>query len=144
MKQSIHKKLQCWLLYIIIELNIPAVHATEVIVNIQNTNRIHSINDLQSIFVMRKRYWDNGEKINVFVLPDNNDMHKAFVKEKLLMFPHQIRKIWDKMTYTGTGQAPIIVQSIAEMLNQIKQNPNAIGYINNRETYDSIRFLNIK
>ncbi len=144
MKKSKQKKLYYWLLYLILEFNSPLINAMEVIVNVENNNQISSFHDLQSIFIMRKRYWDSGEKISVFVLPDNNNMHKAFVKEKLQMFPHQIRKIWDRMTYTGTGQPPIIVRSISEMLEKIQQNPNAIGYIDKRDVNESIHYLNLE
>jgi hypothetical protein len=61
-------------------------------------------------------------------LPDNDELHKAFVKETLHMFPHQLRRTWNRMTYTGTGQPPITVYSVAEMLEKVKNTPNAIGY----------------
>ncbi|MCF7970266.1 MAG: hypothetical protein K9L22_03755 [Methylococcaceae bacterium] len=90
---------------------------------------------------MRSLYWSNGERIRVFVLPDDNLVHKEFVKEKLDMFPHQLRRTWNRMTYTGTGQPPVTVDSIADMLEKIKQTDNAIGYIDRRIEDESIHYF---
>ncbi|NOQ17387.1 MAG: hypothetical protein GQ581_10045 [Methyloprofundus sp.] len=103
--------------------------ATEVITHANAVVQLAQVNDLRAIFSMRLRNWSDGKKIRVFVLPDNNELHKAFVKEKLQMFPHQLRRTWNRMTYTGTGQPPVTVHSIAEMLEKVKNTQNAIGYV---------------
>ncbi|MCK5356093.1 MAG: hypothetical protein KAJ63_13325 [Methyloprofundus sp.] len=93
---------------------------------------------------MRTRYWTNGKKIRVFVLPDNNVVHKTFVKQKLHMFPHQLRRTWNRMTYTGTGQPPVTVDSVAEMLEKIKHTKYSIGYIDRRVEDEKIIFFNVQ
>ncbi len=107
----------------------PCSLAVEVITHTDASVSLTQVKDLRAIFSMRLRYWPDGSKIRVFVLPDNNALHKKFVKEKLHMFPHQLRRTWDRMTYTGTGQPPVTVNSNAEMLEKIQNTPNAIGYI---------------
>ncbi|MDC9729579.1 MAG: hypothetical protein PSN04_09690 [Methyloprofundus sp.] len=67
------------------------------------------------------------------MLPDDHPLHKRFVKEKLQLFPHQLRRTWNRKTYTGTGQAPITVDSMTEMQKLIKQTKNSIGYIDQGE-----------
>ncbi|BCG62705.1 MAG: hypothetical protein methR_P0355 [Methyloprofundus sp.] len=116
--------------------------AVDVIINNANNEQFSQApNNLRAIFSMRTRYWPNGEKIRVFVLPDSHTLHKAFVKEKLQMFPHQLRRTWDRMTYTGTGQPPVTVDSIAEMLEKIKQSKYSIGYIDRRVDDAEIRLF---
>lgn len=122
---------------------LPAVLAVEVIINADNSAELlEEQADLRSIFSMRARYWANGEKIRVFVLPDNHDIHQAFVKQKLKMFPHQLRRTWDRMAYTGTGQSPVTVESIPEMLEKIKQTKYSIGYIERRVDDNAIHLFN--
>ncbi|SHE20643.1 COGs COG0226 [methanotrophic endosymbiont of Bathymodiolus puteoserpentis (Logatchev)] len=123
-------------------LNAQAVDATEVIVSANAVGQLKNSHKLQAIFSLRTLYWPNGEKIKVFVLPDNNAVHKKFVKEKLGMFPHQLRRTWNRMTYTGTGQPPITVDSIEEMLDKIQHTNNAIGYIDRRVEGESIQYFN--
>jgi ABC-type phosphate transport system substrate-binding protein len=78
---------------------------------------------------MRTLYWPNGKRIKVIVLPGDHPLHKQFVKENLHIFPHQLRRAWNRKTYTGTGQAPITVGSMTEMQKLVNQTKNSIGYI---------------
>ncbi len=104
--------------------------------------QLKGFHELRAIFSLRTLYWPNGEKIRIFVLPDNNAVHKEFVKEKLGMFPHQLCRTWNRMTYTGTGQPPVTVDSIAEMLDKVQHMDNAIGYIDRRVEGESIYYFN--
>ncbi len=130
-----------FLLCIIVLLPAQSLFAVEVIINADSVLQLQAGNNLRSIFSMRTRYWPNGEKIRVFVLADDNEVHKAFVKQKLQMFPHQLRRTWNRMTYTGTGQPPVTVHSTAEMLEKIKATKNSIGYIDRRVEDENIYFF---
>lgn len=136
-RASINRLLLC----IVLLLNAQALEATEVIVSANVIGQLKDIHELRAIFSLRSLYWSNGERIRVFVLPDDNLVHKEFVKEKLDMFPHQLRRTWNRMTYTGTGQPPVTVDSIADMLEKIKQTDNAIGYIDRRIEDESIHYF---
>ena len=123
----------CLLCLTINSYGLTSALAVEVIINTGGSEELlqeHS--DLRSIFSMRTRYWANGEKIRVFVLPDDTALHKAFVKQRLHMFPYQLRRTWDRMTYTGTGQPPVTVDSVSKMLEKIKHTKYSIGYIDRR------------
>ncbi len=130
------------LLCIALLLNAQTVNASEVIVSANTIEQLKDFHELRAIFSLRTLYWPNGEKIRIFVLPDNNAVHKEFVKEKLGMFPHQLRRTWNRMTYTGTGQPPVTVDSIAEMLDKVQHTDNAIGYIGRRVEGESIHYFN--
>jgi len=134
---------QCLLCIALTACAFPAL-AVDIIINAENTYQLKDQKELRSIFSMRRRYWPNGEKIHVFVLPDNHPLHKTFVKQKLQMFPHQLRRTWDRMTYTGTGQPPITIDSVVEMLEKIKHTKYSIGYIGRRVDDEEIHFLNAR
>ena len=72
-------------------------------------------NTLSAIFGMRLRAWEDGTPIRVYVLPDNHAVHVVFCKQILGIFPHQYRTAWDRLVYSGTGQAPLEVESEEEM-----------------------------
>ncbi|SER75248.1 hypothetical protein SAMN05421690_10668 [Nitrosomonas sp. Nm51] len=101
-------------------------------------------NYLRAIFSMRLRTWPNGLVIKVFVLPDDNPLHHRFSKEQLSLFPYQLRQSWDRLVFSGTGQAPITVASDEEMYNRIKNTPGAIGYLDTSYIDDEIHVLQIK
>lgn len=91
----------------------------------------------RSIFSMRLRRWPDQSAIRVFVLPDEHPLHINFLEKKLRLFPHQLRRSWDRYIYTGTGQAPIQVSSEEEMLARVASTPGAIGYMSMPENLPS-------
>lgn len=103
-----------------------------------------SVNSLRSIFSMRQKTWPDGTKIRVFVLPDDDELHQNVSKEKLNVFPYQLRSMWDRLVFSGTGQAPIKVNSIDEMLAKVASTPGAIGYLWRANINDKVNVLQIK
>ena len=116
-------------------------NASEIVVNQSVPVGKYSLNKTRAIFTMRQRFWPNGKKIKVFVLADNHPFHKTFTKNNLNMFPHQLRRVWDRMVFSGTGQAPEVLNSEEEMLDKIANTPNAIGYLNSETKNEKIRLF---
>lgn len=116
----------------------------EVIVSTTVTERSLSSNALRAIFGMRLRNWPNGNRIRVFVLPDRNPTHVAFCKQLLNIYPHQLRLAWDRLVFSGTGQAPTEVDSEEEMRAWVATTPGAIGYLRRSLVNDSVRVLEIQ
>ncbi|MDD5577843.1 MAG: hypothetical protein PHY16_01020 [Methylobacter sp.] len=119
----------------------PVLRAAEIIVNQTVPTERYSLMDARAVFTMRQRFWPNGEQIKVFCLSDTNPLHKDFVKNNLNMFPHQLRRAWDRMTYSGTGAVPVQLDSEQEMINEIANTPNSIGYLNSRPDNEKIRLF---
>lgn len=103
-----------------------------------------SVNVLRAIFSMRLKTWPDGKLIKVFVLPDDHPLHHDFAKEKLSVFPYQLRSTWDRLVFSGTGQAPTTVSSNEEMLSKIMDTPGAIGYLETSYLNDKIHVLQIQ
>lgn len=87
-----------------------------------------SVAQLRKIFSMRQTAWSNGQKITVYVLVNQHQTHQDFSIKVLGMFPYLLDRIWNKLVYSGLGEAPIKVQSEQEMLERVSQTPGAIGY----------------
>lgn len=123
---------------------VPAVDAQEVVVNPDVPKENLSRNALRAIFGMRLQIWPDGTPIRVFVLTDESKIHAAFAKKKLGIFPHQLRRAWDRLVYSGTGQAPHEVSSAQEMRAKIASTPGAIGYLPKEMINDNIRMVEIE
>ncbi|GJL76473.1 hypothetical protein [Nitrosomonas sp.] len=135
--------LYCILLF----LAIGKAHANghyEVVIHPDVDQETISVNVLRAIFSMRMKTWPNGKIIKVYVLPDNHPLHHDFAKEKLSVFPYQLRSTWDRLVFSGTGQAPITVSSNKEMLEKITNTPGAIGYLETAYINDDVHVLKIK
>lgn len=115
-----------------------------IVINPSVSERALSANALRSIFSMHKKTWADGTKIRVFVLPDDDALHQNIAKEKLNVFPYQLRATWDRLVFSGTGQAPIQVNSNEEMLAKIANTPGAIGYLWKADIDENVHVLEIK
>jgi len=114
----------------------------EIFVNVSVVDEKYTLADVRAIFAMRKTRWHDGQKIQVFVLPDNSPLHRQFTKSKLNMFPHQFRRIWDRLIFSGIGQGPQEVESMEEMQKKLASVPNAVGYLEAPINNKNIRVLN--
>ena len=116
----------------------------EIVTNPGVSEKALSVNSLRSIFSMHLKTWPDGTKIRVFVLPDDDPLHQIVSKEKLNVFPYQLRSTWDRLVFSGTGQAPTKVNSNEEMLNRIANTPGAIGYLWRANINENVNVLQIK
>lgn len=116
----------------------------EVIVAAAGTPQVLPRNAVRAIFGMRLRNWPNGDRVRVFVLRDHDATHVAFCKGVINIFPHQLRLAWDRLVFSGTGQAPTEVGSEHEMLAKIATTPGAVGYLRRSTVDDSVRVLQIQ
>lgn len=142
MQKPGNKKLVAYHILVILfcfAANLPIVTATEVVVNKSVPAADYSKVDIRAIFTMQKRFWLNNKQIKVYTLSDSSPLHKDFVKNILNMFPHQIRLVWDRMTFSGTGIAPIELDSEQEMMDKIANTPDSIGYLSQKPNNENIR-----
>lgn len=115
--------------------------ATEIVFNKTVPAADCSEADVRAIFTIKKTAWTNRKPIKVYTLPDNDPVHKEFVKSNLHMFVHQLRRIWDRITYSGTGTVPIELESEEEMLEKIATTPDSIGYLSSKPNNENIHTL---
>jgi hypothetical protein len=119
------------------DVQLPAAQATD-------SREYLSPNSLRAVFGMRLRTWPDGQQIRVFVLEDEHPVHKRFTKTYLSIFPYQLRRLWDRLVYSGTGQAPNRVGSQEEMRAAVAETPGAIGYVESDRADSSVHVLEVQ
>jgi hypothetical protein len=60
------------------------------------------------------------------------------------MYPYQLDRIWNKLTYSGLGVAPITVISAAELIDAVKRTPGAIGYVEKLKDEKGFYVIDVK
>lgn len=103
-----------------------------------------SRNEARLYFTMRVKAWPNGALVKVFVLPDDHELHRLFAKSVLGLFPYQLRRVWDRQLFSGTGRAPTTVADEHEMLERIASTPGAVGYTNGPVNHPNLRVLEVR
>ncbi len=129
---------------------IPLVHAAgpdskfAIIANKDVETDALSRSAARAIFGMRLHAWENGEAVRVYVLPDDDVEQTEFAKGCLSIFPHQLRRVWDRLIFSGTGQAPNVVQDAQNMLEAVSSNAGAIGFLPRAMLNDKVRVLELR
>jgi len=93
---------------------------------------------------MQLDQWPDGNRVRVFVLPDDSAIHRSFSKHKLTLYPRQLRRVWDRQLYSGTGQAPETVRSESEMRHKVATTPGAVGYLPRAMINETVHVLSIQ
>lgn len=121
-----------------------SVYAVDVIVNPSVTEATLTTSQLRRIYTMRQTQWPDGQRITVFVLPRHHLLHLQFSKERLEMYPYQLDRIWNKLTYSGLGVAPIVVISPTELIDAVIKTPGSIGYIEKVKNKKGLYVIEVK
>ncbi|HSH56667.1 MAG TPA: hypothetical protein VK965_01795 [Halomonas sp.] len=119
-------------------------HAVLLVAHANVTTQHLTRDTTRAIFAMRQRTWPDGQAVQVFVLGNNHPVHERFVKERLTVYPHQLQLAWDRMVFSGTGQAPNRVQGQREMLERIAVTPGALGYLEREYLDDRVQVISME
>jgi hypothetical protein len=103
-----------------------------------------SQNEARLFVSMRLNQWPNGERLRVFVLPDNHPLHERVAKGILGLYPYQLRRAWDRQLFSGTGQAPVVVSSEPELIDRVAKTPGALGYAESGSLNPSVRAVEVR
>ena len=113
------------------------------IANGENQQSDIYLRTLRGIYSMRMQTWPDGSPLTVFVFGDDSDAHKSFCRSVLGVLPFHLRRNWDRLTFSGSGQAPTMVKGMEEMKMKVATTPGAIGYIREEYIDDSIVVINV-
>lgn len=111
------------------------------VVSVNSPVRALTRTQVADLFLGRASRYPNGEPA---VPIDQAEGSRAFVEfyEKIAgKSPAQVKAYWSKIIFTGRGQPPKAVSNDGEVTKRITENPNAIGYIDEKLVDDSVRVL---
>ncbi|MDX2367107.1 MAG: hypothetical protein QNK36_01660 [Colwellia sp.] len=131
-------------LIIFLGCNSVSAYAVDIIVHPSVSEYTLTTSQLRRIYTMRQTQWSDGQRITVFVLPRHHVQHLQFSKERLEMYPYQLDRIWNKLTYSGFGVAPITVISPAALIDAVRKTPGAIGYVGKFKDEKGFYVLDVK
>jgi hypothetical protein len=59
------------------------------------------------------------------------------------MCPYQLDRIWQKITYSGLGSAPVVLSSEQQMREMVSNTEGAIGYIENPDELSTLKVIRV-
>ena len=81
------------------------------------------------LFLKRVTRWDNGRAVTPVDLSEKNPARGAFSKELLGKEVAWVKSYWQKMIFSGRATPPVELSSDAEVLEFVRNNADAIGYV---------------
>ena len=118
----------------LIALNVQAV---TMVVHPSNANALNK-KAFKKIFLGKSKKFPDGSKVTPIDLT-GGDARAQFLESVVGKSESQLKAYWSKLIFTGKGQAPQSVDSDAEVIAFVSQNPNAIGYISDDAVNDSVK-----
>ncbi len=117
--------------------------AADIVVHPDVSQHEITLNTARLLFTMRLLRWPDDAKVRVFVLPDEHELHREFSKRSLDLYPRQLRRVWDRHLFAGSGAVPLEVDTVEEMLRRVAQTPGAIGYVPDGFATEAVRVLHV-
>jgi len=118
-------------------------NSVDVVVNQSVQLQSLSTKQLRRIYSMRQVRWADGSSIQVYVLPSQHKIHQRFSKDVLRIFPYQLDRMWNKLTFSGLGVGPVEVPDEKTLLKLIAETPGSIGYVEKYSEVDDVQLIKI-
>jgi ABC-type phosphate transport system substrate-binding protein len=83
---------------------------------------------------------DDGEALPIDQV-EGNAMRDEFYSKVAHKNPSQLAAYWAKVIFTGDGRPPVKLKSNFAVRKAVADNPQAIGYIDNRSVNKSVRVI---
>lgn len=100
-----------------------------------------SKDQVADLFLGRMSRLPNGALIVPVDQAEGSAAFDQFYEKIAGKSPAQIKAYWSKIIFTGRGQPPRALRNDDEVKKHLAQNPQAIGYIDEKMLDDSVRVL---
>lgn len=99
---------------------------------------------LADIYLGRLTRLPDGRPVVPIDQGEQSRVYEIFYQQYLGRSPAQIRSHWSRLIFTGRGQPPKSVANEAAMAEALKQNLNAIGYMEADALPEGLRVIDIE
>ncbi len=130
------RKLFVTALGIFLLLSTAHAQAAGVKVIVHGTSPLQSLSKakIADLFLKRVTRWDNGRTVIPVDQAGSSAARTAFTKELLGKEVLWVKSYWQKMIFSGRATPPAELPSDREVLDFIKANADAIGYVGESAT----------
>lgn len=131
---------------LLLAVSAPIVEAQagyQVIVNSGNSTDSISKGDLAKIFMKKSSSFPNGTKAEPVDQNEDSPVRAAFSEDVLGKKVSAIKSFWQKQIFSGRGTPPDILDTDGDVIEFVKRNPGAVGYISAGASADGVKVLTV-
>jgi len=115
----------------------------KVIVNNANPTTTVTTSDLSKHFLKKVKKWKNGDKVVPVDLSANSAVRKDFSKAIHNKSVSAIKSYWQQYVFAGSGTPPIEKKSDLEVIEYVKKNSGAIGYVSKSTNTTGVKEITV-
>lgn len=115
----------------------------KIIVNKNNAITSISTDQASRMFLKKTTKWDNGQQVIPVDLPSDSDTRQKFTKSIHGKNISAINAYWQKKIFTGKGVPPVEQQNDKDVIDFVRSNPGAIGYVSVHTNTAGVKVLKV-
>ena len=96
---------------------------------------------VRKIFLSKVKSFPDGNKVDVFDLPEGNEAREEFRHHVLRKSASRLHSYWARMLFSSKAQPPQVLTDAEAIRAQVAANRYAIAYLNAEDVDSSIRVL---
>ena len=131
-------------LLLVLWMAMSSAHASAdifVIVNAASPVRSLTNKETVDLFMGRTRLYANGDHVFVCDLPRESGVRADFYRLMTGLSQAQINSYWARLMFSGQVMPPQAFGSEQEILDVVKRNPGAIGYVGHEPQDKNVRVV---
>ncbi|WP_394242470.1 phosphate ABC transporter substrate-binding protein [Vibrio astriarenae] len=97
--------------------------------------------DVKKLFMGKKTQLPNGQTAKIIELTDGAEGRLAFHSVSTGRSESQLQSAWSRLVFTGKAEAPIQVADYSAVINAVKSDANAIGYVDASAVTGDVKVL---
>ncbi|MBF0469627.1 MAG: phosphate ABC transporter substrate-binding protein [Desulfamplus sp.] len=115
----------------------------EVVVVVNHKNPVQSLSkrEVSDMFLARRRTFPSGQAVLVLEHEKNSRVRENFFSLLNQMTLKQVNAYWARLQFSGEVQPPQSLSDSRSVLEMVKRNSNAIGYMESTSVDESVRIV---
>jgi ABC-type phosphate transport system substrate-binding protein len=105
------------------------------------TTQALSAEQVSQLYLGRVATLPDGSRAVMLDLMEGVPLRAEFSERVLGKNEQQLRSYWTRLIFTGKGQPPRTIGSVAEMLRAVAATPGAIGYVDSGDVSGKVKVL---
>ena len=114
-----------------------------VIVNKSNTETSLSRDRIAKLFLKKATVWNDKSAVKPVDQSSKSETRKTFSSDVLKMSVDAVLRYWQQMVFSGRGSPPPIKNSDAAVIEYVKANPGAIGYVSKKADTSGVAVVTV-
>ena len=136
-------KLFVILMLFIIVSSVNAQSSVKVIVNTANATSSITKAEAANLFLKKVTKWENGTKVVPVDQTVESPARVGFTKTVLSREVAAVKSYWQQKLFSGEATPPAEKSSDAEIVNFVKANPGAVGYVSSNAQVAGVKVLKV-